>query len=213
MVTPSSSSPTAPAGGICTVSSSRRGACGRSRPMAAEFGQPQWVFGMSTYAFAGPDRIVCTYSRGRARADCGDRTCDRDAARTRIPFSQFASVRAEGDQAAAIAGAPTLPVSVIEIDLNTGQYRTLKKATDILDRTEQRIAAYLTAVEVVEFSTTGGNTAFGLFYRPHNPDYAGPLEEKPPLLVRCHGGPTSAASSTLSLGIQYWTSRGSRCST
>ena len=32
-------------------------------PMAAEFGQPQWAFGMSTYAFAGPDRIVCTCSQ------------------------------------------------------------------------------------------------------------------------------------------------------
>src|SRR5262244_2110984 len=30
-------------------------------PRAAEFGQPQWVFGMSTYAFAGPDRMVCAY--------------------------------------------------------------------------------------------------------------------------------------------------------
>src|SRR5262249_22469775 len=29
--------------------------------MEAEFGQPQWVFGMSTYAFAGADRIVCSY--------------------------------------------------------------------------------------------------------------------------------------------------------
>ena len=94
-----------------------------------------------------------------------------------IPFSQFASVRAEGDQVVAIAGAPNSSCQRYRIDLNTGQYRTLKKATDILDRTEQRIAAYLTAVEVVEFSTTGGNTAFGLFYRPHNPDYAGPLRK------------------------------------
>ena len=47
-----------------------------------------------------------------------------------------------------------------------------------------------------------------MFYPPHNPDYAAPDGEKPPLLVKCHGGPTSAASSTLNLGIQYWTSRG-----
>jgi hypothetical protein len=32
-------------------------------PMAAEFGAPQWVFGMATYAFAAPDRIVCTYTQ------------------------------------------------------------------------------------------------------------------------------------------------------
>src|SRR5262249_13001047 len=31
-------------------------------PTAAEFGQPQWNFGMSSYAFAGAGRIVCTYS-------------------------------------------------------------------------------------------------------------------------------------------------------
>jgi hypothetical protein len=30
--------------------------------MDAEFGEPQWMFGMATYAFAGADRIVCAYS-------------------------------------------------------------------------------------------------------------------------------------------------------
>jgi hypothetical protein len=30
-------------------------------PIAAEFGQPQWTFAMSTYAFAGSDRILCSY--------------------------------------------------------------------------------------------------------------------------------------------------------
>ena len=124
------------------------------------------------------------------------------------PFTQFASVRANGDQVVFVAGAPSLPVSVVEFDLKSGQHRTLKKTTDILDRTDLRIADYLTTVEAVEFPTTGGNTAFGLFYPPHNPDYAGPADENPPLLVRCHGGPTGAASSALSLGIQYWTSRG-----
>jgi dipeptidyl aminopeptidase/acylaminoacyl peptidase len=30
----------------------------------------------------------------------------------------------------------------------------------------------------------------------------------PPLLVRCHGGPTSSAARTLDLRTQFWTSRG-----
>ena len=40
-------------------------ATGAVQPIAmrtAEFGQPQWNFGMATYAFAGPDRIVCAYA-------------------------------------------------------------------------------------------------------------------------------------------------------
>ena len=93
-------------------------------------------------------------------------------------------------------------------DLSSGRYRILKKATDILDRTDLRIGDYLTPVEPIEFPTSAGRTAFGLFYPPHNADYAAPDDEKPPLLVKCHGGPTSAASSTLNLSIQYWTSRG-----
>ena len=33
-------------------------------------------------------------------------------------------------------------------------------------------------------------------------------DERPPLLVMIHGGPTAAAQGTLRLGVQYWTSRG-----
>ncbi len=34
--------------------------------MDAEFGRPQWLLGMSTYAFESPDQIICTYNwRGR----------------------------------------------------------------------------------------------------------------------------------------------------
>lgn len=177
-------------------------------PMAAEFGQPQWVFGMSTYAFAGPDRIVCTYlDAGLGRLAVVD--LKAETLRTvETPFTQFASVRADGERVVGVAGAPSLPLSVVEFDLKTGQHRILKKATDILDQTDLNIASYLTTVESIEFPTEGEKTAFGLYYRPHNPDYAGAVDEKPPLLIRCHGGPTSNALSTLSLGIQYWTSRG-----
>src|SRR5205823_6225185 len=62
--------------------------------------------------------------------------------------------------------------------------------------------------ETVEFPTADGQTAFGLYYPPAHPDYVAPAHEKPPLLVKCHGGPTGSASSTLDLRTQFWTSRG-----
>jgi dipeptidyl aminopeptidase/acylaminoacyl peptidase len=177
-------------------------------PMEAEFGQPQWTFGMSTFAFAGPGRIVCTFSRqGLAKLAVVD-VATGALETIETPFTQFSSIRATNDLAVFVAGAPSLPAGVIAFDLNSARYRTLRKATDILDQTELRIADYLSQVETVEFPTAGGKTAFGLFYAPRNPDYTAPPGERPPLLVRCHGGPTSAATSTLSLGIQYWTSRG-----
>jgi dipeptidyl aminopeptidase/acylaminoacyl peptidase len=177
-------------------------------PGPAEFGQPQWAFGMSTYAFAGRDRIVCTYCEAGlwrlAVIDLGAGTLRP----IEVPFTEIGSLRAEGAHVVFRAGAPALPNSLVSLDLSSGDYRIVKKSTDLLDRPDLALGEYLTTVQTVEFPTTGGRTAFGLFYPPHNPDYAAPKDEKPPLLVKCHGGPTSAASSALSLGTQYWTSRG-----
>src|SRR5262249_60843050 len=70
------------------------------------------------------------------------------------------------------------------------------------------LAHYCSPARPVESPTSGGRTPFGLYYPPRTPGYAPPARERPPLVVKCHGGPTSAASSTLDLRIQYWTSRG-----
>jgi dipeptidyl aminopeptidase/acylaminoacyl peptidase len=177
-------------------------------PMATEFGVPQWSLGASTYACAGRDRIVCAYSSGGlghlAVLDLKDR-----ALRTlETPFTEFGSVRAHGDTVMFRAGAPNHPVSIIALDLVSEQHRILKKSTDILDQSEPRVADWLTTARSVEFPTTDGNTAHGLFYSPRNPHFVGRADEKPPLLVKCHGGPTSSASSALNLTTQFWTSRG-----
>jgi dipeptidyl aminopeptidase/acylaminoacyl peptidase len=176
--------------------------------MEAEFGVAQWVFGMATYAFAGPDRIVCTYSTsGLGRLSILD---VESGALTPIalPFTDISTVRADRDTVAFLGGSPGIPGSVVALDLRSGRHRVLKQSTEILERADLRIADYLTTVEPVEFPTRNGKTAFGLFYPPFNPDAAAPAGEKPPLLVKVHGGPTSSASSTLSLRNQFWTSRG-----
>jgi len=177
-------------------------------PMAAEFGLPQWLLGMSTYAFTGPERIVCTYSQNGLGCLAVLNLANETLTPVATPFTEFGSMRAVGDRVVFRAGAPDHPASIVALDLGSSQHSVLKRATDILDRTDLHLADYLTCVESVEFPTTGGETAFGLFYPPRNPDYAPGAQERPPLLVKCHGGPTSAASSTLNLGVQYWTSRG-----
>ena len=69
-------------------------------------------------------------------------------------------------------------------------------------------AGYLTKLRAIEFPTEDGLTAHGYFYPPQNRDYAAPVNEKPPLVVMSHGGPTSSSSASLKYSIQYWTSRG-----
>jgi dipeptidyl aminopeptidase/acylaminoacyl peptidase len=177
-------------------------------PMPAEFGVPQWNLGMSTYACAGSDRIVCAYSSAGLGRLAVLELKSKTLQPVEMPFTEFGSIRADGDRVAFRAGAPDHPVSIVALDLTSGRHRIMRKATDILDQPEPRIADWLTTVQSVEFPTTGVATAFGLFYPPRNPGFVGRPEEKPPLLVKCHGGPTSSASSALNLSTQFWTSRG-----
>ena len=60
----------------------------------------------------------------------------------------------------------------------------------------------------ITFPTGQGEIAYGFFYAPSNPDYVGPNDAKPPLVVRVHGGPTASAEAVIRYDIQYWTSRG-----
>lgn len=174
--------------------------------MPCEFGQPQWVFGMSTYTFAGADRLVCTCaSKGLGQLALID-LVSRQFTPLDLPYTDFSSVRAEGDQVVFRAGSPTSPLTFVALDLSSRETRKLKQATTIAD--DPGIARYFTRAEPIEFPTTENRTAFALHYPAFNPDYQPPSDERPPLVVKCHGGPTAAASSTLDLRIQYWTSRG-----
>ena len=69
-------------------------------------------------------------------------------------------------------------------------------------------ARLVSVARPLEYATTGGKTAHALFYAPHNPDHTAPDGERPPLLVRVHGGPTAHVTSRLDREIQFFTSRG-----
>lgn len=58
----------------------------------------------------------------------------------------------------------------------------------------------------INFATPDGSEGHALYFPPAHPDHKpeGPV----PVRVRCHGGPTSAASSALDPKTLYWTSRG-----
>ena len=91
-----------------------------------------------------------------------------------------------------------------ELDLATGKTQALRRSFE----PRGELSRYFSIPEAIEFPTTNGLTAHAFSYAPHNPDFTPPPGEKPPLLVISHGGPTAAASSSLSLLVQYWTSRG-----
>jgi dipeptidyl aminopeptidase/acylaminoacyl peptidase len=84
-----------------------------------------------------------------------------------------------------------------------GQVQILRRSADLgID------AGYVSQPRAIEYETTDGDTAHAFFYPPAHAELEGPSEQRPPLMVLCHGGPTSATAPVLAAGIQFWTSRG-----
>jgi dipeptidyl aminopeptidase/acylaminoacyl peptidase len=171
--------------------------------MEAEFGVPQWVFGMSTYAFASARHLICAYTREGswrlARLD----TLTRQLEPIATPYSAISGLRATAERAVFVAGSPVEFPALVQLDLATAQLTVLRRSSTIAVD-----PGYLAVPQPITFPTEHGLMAHAFFYPPRNRDYVAPPGERPPLLVRCHGGPTAAAASVLNLGIQYWTSRG-----
>jgi len=169
----------------------------------AEFGAAQWVFGLATYAFESAEQIVCAYKqRGTWRLSRLD-TAGRTPREIGTSYSEISSVHAGNGWVVFEAGSPEAFNAVVRLDLQTGRSETLRRSNAATVE-----AGYLSIPTAIEFPTEHGQTAHAFLYKPRNRDAAAPPGEKPPLLVRSHGGPTSATPATLNLGIQYWTSRG-----
>ena len=175
----------------------------RDAPADAEFGRPQWVFGSSTWQFAGRSRVLVSYSRqGQWHLAIVDTATGalQDIAPALVPHEWMA---ANDTHAIVIAGSATQPDAVVRLNLTSGAVETVRRGSTL-----QIDEGYVSAPEPIQFNTTGGAQAHAFYYAPRNKDFAAPPAERPPVIVISHGGPTSAARSTLDLQIQYWTSRG-----
>ncbi len=171
--------------------------------MAAEFGLPQWVFGMSTYAVVSETKIICTYTQQGKWYLATVNLVTKQLTEIETLYSDISSVKTRGEKVVFLASSPTESSAIVELDLATGQIDVLRRSTNLTIDT-----GYLSIPQPIAFPTENGLTAFGFFYPPQNQDFTAPGTEKPPLVVKSHGGPTAATSSSMSLKIQYWTSRG-----
>ena len=172
-------------------------------PMDAEFGLPQWVFGMSTYGFESANRIICSYTKKGSwqLASLDLQTKQLEVIET--PYTDISSLQVASGRAVFIAGSATEPTAIVQMDLATQQIEVLRRSSQLKIE-----PGYLSTPQEIPFPTENGLIAYAFFYPPQNQDYTPPKGEKPPLLVKSHGGPTASVSSTFNLKIQYWTSRG-----
>ena len=172
-------------------------------PKEAEFGVAQWVFRESTYAFASETRIVCTFAREGINHLA---ILDAETGALQVietPFTHIEGIQSDGRRAVFLASSPTAFAAIVALDLESRERIVLRRSSTLsLD------PAFVATGDPIEFPTTGGNTAHGFFYAPQSGEFIGPPEERPPLMVVSHGGPTGSADNGLRVGIQFFTTRG-----
>ena len=169
----------------------------------AEFGTPQWVFGLSTYGFISNERIACTFNRMGYWHLATIDTDSREIQEIDTPFNDITHLKTSDERIIFYGASSTEDVSVAVHDAVTGKIHICRRSDDIAVD-----PGYVSEPELVEFDTMDQRKAYGFLYRPCNKDYAGPLDERPPLIVVSHGGPTSCSYPSFNLKIQFWTSRG-----
>lgn len=180
-------------------------------PMAAEVGEPLWVFDRSTYAFVD-DKIVFSYNQ-EGSWDLGVldiKTRQWQPLRPKkhvvsceISQSRIIQQLRSGDGFVRFLEATsTQGESLIQIDL-------LPEYLEKLLKSEPRAIDddYISIPQHITFPSSSRN-AHGFYYPPKNKKFMAPIGEKPPLIVMIHGGPTAQAKGSLSLKQQYWTTRG-----
>jgi dipeptidyl aminopeptidase/acylaminoacyl peptidase len=184
-----------------------RAAIGRIAPVftfEAEIASPLWTLGQSSYALTGDGRAVVRYTVA-ARDRLGVVSLKSGKLTPLdLPFVGLSNIQLTSpNRAVAIAGSPTEEAAVVTIDVARGSYEVLRVPGSLKLETP-----FISVAESIEFPTAGGLTAHAFYYPPTNPDFSAPAGEKPPLVVKVHGGPTSHSKAELAMAIQYWTSRG-----
>ncbi|MEJ8280949.1 prolyl oligopeptidase family serine peptidase [Pseudonocardia spirodelae] len=180
----------------------------------AEIGVPGWALGGSRYAVLDDGRVV--FARSSQGFDAlAVRELDGRIIELDTPFTAIGSVRADGPYAVVcVAGSPTAEPGVHRIvpapegagEPGAAGVQTLRAPRDLGLHPET-----VSVPEPITFlsSDAAGSprTGYALYYPPLGAHDA-PAGELPPLLVVIHGGPTGSATPVLSVGVQYWTSRG-----
>ncbi|MDH3704910.1 MAG: prolyl oligopeptidase family serine peptidase, partial [Acidimicrobiia bacterium] len=162
---------------------------GAVEPVLDEPGEincPGWVLGLSRYTFRADGRPEAIWYRDGAEHLAGHPR-----------HTMFATLRSRGDDLVFAAASWATETEVVVGD------------EVVVPARDHGVAeAFLPDAEPITFATTDDDVAHALYFAPAHPDIRGPDDQRPPLLVLAHGGPTSNARTQLDLAKRYWTSRG-----
>jgi dipeptidyl aminopeptidase/acylaminoacyl peptidase len=176
-----------------------------TRLEGAEIGTTAWAFAMTRYAFLDDGRLACVVTREGADSlewlDPESGALDPAG----LPWTAYSAtaLAARDGLLAFTAASPTASATLVLLDPATGRERHLRVST-VVDLEPGSISV----PRPIRVPTRDGATAHAFYYPPASAEWEGPDDERPPLQVICHGGPTAYSPPGLDLATQFYTQRG-----
>jgi len=175
----------------------------RLTPGGADYGQPAWAQGLRSYAWAADSSALYAVRRGAAREALWRVPLDGGQPEPVQALAGYASIQqptvgADG-RLVCIASSHDTPPRLVMWDPRDGSVRVHARAT-----AERLDPAALTAPQSLAWCGEDGEEVYGLLYQP----VGGPPDQRPPLMVSVHGGPTGRARRGWDPSAQFLATRG-----
>ncbi len=167
----------------------------------ADCGFGQWVFGMSTWGFVSASEVLCCGARAGIWSLAVVDVHTRSTRWLDLPFNTIEHVATAPGRAVLLAASETQALAVIELDTATLEWAIVQESNRCDISPE-----WISAAVPMRFASAG-DESHAFYYPPKNAE-TNPGNLPPPLLLKCHGGPTAHADAGLDWRIQFWTSRG-----
>ena len=137
--------------------------------LEAEFGLPQWVFGLSTYAFSGSDQLICTYSRSGQNHLANLDILSGELTNIPTPYVEYSSLCVNNGKILFVGGSTDRPAELVSFDLELGTLKVLRQTgSNLVDK------GFISFPQMIEFSSQKNLSAYGNFYPPTNSNHSSP---------------------------------------
>ena len=160
-----------------------------------EYGLPEWISGMSI--FSGSKKNLFCLAKNKESwiiehyQDCSFYQ------KIDLPFNCLRDLYVSSNRLICLASNDISHEKLIEIDIDN--LSKLSFSTIV----KSKIRNSFSKPESYWFKGYGNKMTHAWIYKPNSID-----NNKPPLIVKAHSGPTSVFDGSFNLEVQYWTSRG-----
>ncbi|MES2615515.1 MAG: prolyl oligopeptidase family serine peptidase [Bdellovibrionota bacterium] len=167
----------------------------------AEFARPLWIANTRTFAFISEHEMLATCcEKGVWKTFLLD-VKNNSQILVQNNLTCISNMAANSKFIAYIAGN-----SVLELNIFISS--TENKNNIFCPRPKLSIIENNVSIpKIIEFKSNN-KTVYAFYYPPKNSTHQAPINEKPPCILKIHGGPTSNVDFMFNSKIQFYTSRG-----